>query len=136
MKRQGALRLDAELMVDTLSGPRRAGLRASDTGRRQLLYRAGDLYLDLSIHRREGSPERALIGQIVDGGTASRNLADLSVELDFANGEKAQTRSNGLGEFLLAHVPEGVATLAVAIDRWTDLQVPLPAAFGAGRGDR
>ena len=133
MKRQGALRLDAELMVDTGIGPRRAGLRAGDTGGRQLLYRAGDLYLDLSLYRQAGSPERALIGQIVDGGSASRNLADLSVELDFANGEKAQTRSNGLGEFLLTCLPEEVATLAVTIDTWTNVQVSVPAAERSDR---
>ncbi len=135
MTRQGALRLEADLVVDTGIGPRRPGMRAGDSGRRQLLFRAGELYLDLSIHRKAGSPERALIGQIIDGGTTSRNLAGLSVALDCADGKSAETRSNGLGEFLLTSVPEGLATLAIALDRWTDIEIPLPAAF-AGGGER
>ena len=137
MSGQPRLRLEAELMVDTAaSGSRRAGLRARSS-RRQLLYRAGDLYLDVSLEPQSGSPNLALVGQLLDGGTARRNLGDLHVALEYANGERIETRSNRLGEFLLLDIPREQSTLGVAIDGWTRVEVPLPvAALDAAEGDR
>lgn len=125
--RQPPIQIEADLLVDTGSG-RRGGLRHSGSGPRQLLFRAGDLYLDLSLHRRQGSAELALMGQLMAGGTASRNVADLPVSVDGTSGEVARTRSNGLGEFLLTGVPAEKATLGIALDRWRSLQIPLSAA--------
>ena len=132
-RQQPTIRIEADLLLDTAKRPGRAGLLAGSCGRRQLLFRAGDVFLDVSLHRQAGSKQLALVGQLLDAGTASRKLTDLPVELDCANGEPTRTRSNGLGEFLLICVPEGVATLGVLLDRWTSLEVPLPAAaFAAG----
>ncbi len=120
-------RLEAELLVDTGFGSRRAGMRNGAGCRRQMLFRAGEIFLDLSLHRQVGTNHLALMGQLLDAGIASRNLADLPVELEFADGEQARTRSNGLGEFLLTGVAVENATLGISLDRWTSLQIPLPA---------
>lgn len=128
---QPPIHIEADLLVDT-GGGRRAGLRHRGGGPRQLLFRAGDLYLDLSLHRQQGSGEMALMGQLMVGGTASRNVADLPVSVDGTSGAVARTRSNGLGEFLLTGVSAEKATLGIALDRWTSLQIPLPAASPPG----
>ena len=130
----GSLRLEADLIVDTGFAPRHAGMRSGQGDRRQLLYRAGDLYLDVSLHRRAEPSELALIGQLAAAGASSRNLADLPVVLDCAGGERLRTRSNGLGEFLLTHLPEGVTSLGIELDGWTSIRVSLPAAAAAEVG--
>lgn len=124
---QPPIQIEADLLVDTGSGSRRAGLRQGGGSPRQLLFRAGDLYVDLSLHRRSGSTELALMGQLMAGGAASRNLADLPVTVGGRGGDAAHTRSNGLGEFLLTGIPARDATLGISLDRWTSLQIPLPA---------
>lgn len=128
---QQPIRIEADLLVDTDTSPRRQGLRRTGGNPRQLLFRAGDLYLDLSLHRQAGSTRRALVGQLMAGGAVSRNVADLLVTVEGESGAVDRTRSNGLGEFLLTGVVAQDATLGIALDRWTSLQVPLPAAMPA-----
>ncbi len=131
---QPRLRLTADLLVDTDARRRRAGMRAGAAETRQFLFRAGDLYLDLNLRQRAGSPERVLAGQLLDGGTACRQLADLPVTVECSNGTRIQTRSNRLGEFLLFGLPEGGGTLGVSLDAWTSLEVSLPAAAADRKG--
>ena len=137
MSGQHRTRIEAKLMVDTAaSGSRRAGLRARSS-RRQLLYRAGDLYLDLSLERQSGSPIEALVGQLLDGSAARRSLGDLPVALEYETGEQIETRSNRLGEFLLLNTAREEGTLAVTLDAWTRLEVPVPvAALDEAEGGR
>ena len=118
--------IEVELLVDTDTKRRIAGLRHGGSRRRQLLFRAGELYADLQILRPPGSTKLVLAGQLV-GSDLPGSFSNLPLELDYEDGTLLRARTNELGEFLLTCPPRGRATLEVALDESIGLAIPIPA---------
>lgn len=103
----------AALVFDSLARPAVAGVRATETANRQLLYRAGDYSLDLQIAPAAASGVE-LLGQVLrEGETTFDSVAHLSVEIWQGERKLHEALTNDLGEFQIASLAPGVYDLCV-----------------------
>jgi hypothetical protein len=125
-------RLLARLVFDSFSQPLPAGVRSRQRLTRQLMYRAGEIFVDLRLDREQGQRRVALVGQIA--GDRGRAAASDVVLLD-GREPIARAPVNEFGEFQLECEPGAALRLRIPLagDPW-GLDVPL--ARLAESGDR
>jgi hypothetical protein len=115
--------LGARLLYDSVLAPQFAGVRGPASGR-QLLYRVGELEIDLRLGEREGQ-RRHLQGQILIVGGGS--IADLRLTLRVA-GRRRAASTDALGQFALAGVPARAFALEVCSGPTPLARLKLPGA--------
>ena len=124
----------ASLVYDSLRAPVPAGVRATGSGARQLLYRAGRYAVRLRSEELPGG-RVALVGQVVDEDAPGRFLRGMTVMA--WSGDEAIDRSltNGLGEFELeGRADAAPVRIAIGLAGESFLTVALPVAGGGGDG--
>jgi hypothetical protein len=94
-------RLLPRLIFDSFRQPLPAGVRASHSLTRHVLYRAGDFFIDLRIDREHGAPRASIVGQIAprSAATAATAAKTVSVLLLDRRCIVAQPPVNAFGEF-------------------------------------
>jgi hypothetical protein len=104
-------KLVAALVFDTLDQPMLAGVRHAGTAARQLLYRAGDVDVDVKIESMESNERITLVGQVL--ATSTKFLENTPVKLESHGMTRFKTTTNLVGEFSFDEVPKDTYHLSV-----------------------
>jgi hypothetical protein len=105
-KREKALRIReiAELVFDSFLSPQLAGVRsAAGLGSRQLLYRAGEVMIDVRFEANDESERFAVTGQVFRDQGSKVGMTRVPISLISGKNELARTSTNQFGEFYLEH---------------------------------
>ena len=101
----------ASLVFDTFDQPNLAGVRRVGAPPRQLLFRAGDVDVDVKIESMEANDRITLVGQVLSG--ASKFFDNTPVKLESHGIVRYRTRTNVVGEFSFDEVPKDTYHLSV-----------------------
>ena len=104
-------KLVAALVFDTFDQPLLAGVRHAGTAARQLLYRAGDVDVDVKIESMESNERITLVGQVL--ATSTKFLENAPVKLESHGLTRFKTTTNLVGEFSFDEVPKDTYHLSV-----------------------
>src|SRR5437764_14980235 len=97
----------ARLVFDSFARPQLAGIRSTETANHQLLYRAGDLSIDLQV-APSTEARGELIGQVLREGEANfESVANLRLEIARGNEHPQATVTDERGEFKFSDVDYG-----------------------------
>ena len=106
----------AEIIFDSFAEPDKAGVRGSDSTTRQIVIRADEFDVHIKIWGDNG--HKQMIGQILP-----RNGTDFVAGGRFhllQDGERIETAvTDEIGEFVFAHVPEGVLSIQIELPHIT-----------------
>jgi len=117
----------AKLAFDSFLQAAQAGVRGSATGPRQLLYKCGDLCIDMRLEPKPGSNWVVLVGQVMDEKTPLENLGEVPVSLLSSGDKVSETITNEFGEFHLGFKAVKHLQLFLGMKR-SAVVVPLPDA--------
>jgi len=101
----------AALVFDTFEQPALAGIRRVGAPPRQLLFRAGDVDVDVKIESMEANDRITLVGQVLSSGT--KFFDNTPVKLESHGIVRYKTRTNLVGEFSFDEVPKDTYHLSV-----------------------
>jgi len=104
-------KLIALLVFDTFDQPALAGVRRVGTLPRQLLFRAGEVDVDVKIESMEANDRITLVGQVLSN--AEKFFDNTVVKLESHGVVRYKTRTNPVGEFSFDEVPKDTYHLSV-----------------------
>jgi hypothetical protein len=104
-------RFIASLVFDTFEQPMFAGIRRVGAPPRQLLFRAGQVDVDVKIESMEANDRITLVGQVLSGG--AKFFDNTPVKLESQGIVRYRTRTNVVGEFTFDEVPKDTYHLSV-----------------------
>jgi hypothetical protein len=107
----GIKRIIASLIFDTFEQPMLAGVRRVGAPPRQLLFRAGDVDVDVKIESQEANNRITLQGQVLS--SAAKFFDNTPVKLESQGTVRYKTRTNLVGEFSFDEVPKDTYHLSV-----------------------
>jgi len=108
----GSLRkMIAALVFDTFDQPLQAGVRRVGAPSRQLLFRAGDVDVDVKIESMEANDRITLVGQVLS--TTAKFFDSTPVKLESHGVVRYRTMTNLVGEFSFDEVPKDTYHLSV-----------------------
>jgi len=111
-KAGGTLRtIVASLVFDTYDQPMLAGVRGVGAPSRQLLFRAGDVDVDVKIESMEANDRITLVGQVLS--STAKFFDNTPVKLESHGIVRYRTRTNIVGEFSFDEVPKDTYHLSV-----------------------
>jgi len=109
---QGKVRkIIAALVFDTFEQPAMAGLRRVGAPPRQLLFRAGDVDVDVKIEAMEANDRITLVGQVLS--SSAKFFDNTPVKLESHGVVRFKTKTNLVGEFSFDEVPKDTYHLSV-----------------------
>ncbi len=115
MQPQGAVRglrkFIASLIFDTYDQPMLAGVRRVGAPPRQLLFRAGDVDVDVKIESMEANDRITLVGQVLSN--TAKFFDNTPVKLESHGIVRYRTTTNVVGEFSFDEVPKDTYHLSV-----------------------
>jgi hypothetical protein len=109
----GLPRFIASLVFDTFDQPIFAGMRRVGTPPRQLLFRAGDVDVDVKIEAMEANDRITLVGQVLSSET--KFFDNAPVKLESHGTVRYRTMTNVVGEFSFDEVPKDTYHLSVEL---------------------
>jgi hypothetical protein len=101
----------AALVFDTFDQPMLAGVRRVGAPSRQLLFRAGDVDVDVKIESMEANDRITLVGQVLS--TTAKFFDSTPVKLESHGIVRYRTMTNLVGEFSFDEVPKDTYHLSV-----------------------
>lgn len=101
----------ASLVFDTFDQPMLAGVRRVGVPPRQLLFRAGDVDIDVKIDSMEANNRITLAGQVLSN--APKFFDNTPVKLESHGIVRYSTKTNVVGEFWFDEVPKDTYHLSV-----------------------
>jgi hypothetical protein len=101
----------ASLVFDTFDQPVFAGVRSVGAPPRQLLFRAGDVDVDVKIESMEANERITLVGQVLSSDT--KFFDNAPVKLESHGVVRYRTKTNPVGEFSFDEVPKDTYHLSV-----------------------
>ena len=107
----GLRKIIASLVFDTYDEPILAGVRGVGAPPRQLLFRAGDVDVDVKIESMEANDRITLVGQVLS--SATKFFDNTPVKLESHGIVRYRTRTNVVGEFSFDEVPKDTYHLSV-----------------------
>jgi hypothetical protein len=109
---KGAIRkIIASLVFDTFDQPLPAGVRRVGAPPRQLLFRAGDVDVDVKIESMEANDRITLVGQVLS--STAKFFDNTPVKLESHGIVRYSTKTNVVGEFSFDEVPKDTYHLSV-----------------------
>jgi len=119
-------RLVARLVFDSLRQPLPAGVRASNSVTRHVLYRTGDFFIDLRLDAEQGARRVSIVGQVSPREPSRRAaLETVSVLLTDRRSVLTQAPVNKFGEFHFDYEAHAQLRLRILFGKQTGLDVPL-----------
>jgi len=104
-------RFIAALVFDTQDQPMFAGVRRVGAPPRQLLFRAGEVDVDVKIESMEANDRITLAGQVLS--TGPKFFDNTPVKLESHGTVRYRTKTNVVGEFMFDDVPKDTYHLSV-----------------------
>jgi hypothetical protein len=125
-------RLLPRLVFDSFRQPLPAGVRASNSLTRHVLYRAGDFFIDLRIDREHGAPRASIVGQVAPRTAAKAAAAakPVSVLLLDRRCIVAQPPVNAFGEFHFDYDAHAKVRLRILLGEKAGLDLSLSRLLG------
>ena len=120
-------RLLLRLIFDSARQPLPAGVRASNSVTRHVLYRAGDFFIDVRIDREHGATRVSIVGQVARRETpgGAMPLEPVSVLLIDRRTVVVRAPVNAFGEFHFDYDAHAQVRLRILVGERTGLDVPL-----------
>jgi hypothetical protein len=109
----GLRKFIASLIFDTFDQPILAGVRRVAAPPRQLLFRAGDVDVDVKIEAMEANDRITLVGQVLS--SATKFFDNTPVKLESHGIVRYRTKTNVVGEFSFDEVPKDTYHLSVEL---------------------
>ncbi|MBI3949915.1 MAG: hypothetical protein HY314_05620 [Acidobacteria bacterium] len=113
----GLQRIPALLLVDSFAEGQLVGFRSASLMARQMLYRAGNYNINLSLNYLERMRAIDIIGQPMPLCADLEILAGADVEMLKNSIVTCATKSNEFGAFILSGIPEGIYDLRVKSEK-------------------
>jgi hypothetical protein len=113
------------LVFDSLWRPAAVGVRSAPSIPRQVIYRAGDIAIEMQLEPVPNSERINIAGQISDTARQDDGLAETPVVVSGAKGRVAETSTNRFGEFQLGFVPERNLQISFGVMNGKELSIPL-----------
>jgi hypothetical protein len=110
-QKDGIRKIVASLIFDTFDQPLFAGVRRVGAPPRQLLFRAGDVDVDVKIESMEANDRITLVGQVLS--TTTKFFDNTPVKLESHGVVRYRTKTNVVGEFSFDEVPKDTYHLSV-----------------------
>jgi len=104
-------KIAASLVFDTFDQPSLVGVRRVGAAPRQLLYRAGDIDVDVKIESMEANDRISLTGQVLSN--TEKFFNNTPVKLESQGSVCFRTTTNFVGEFIFDEVPKDTYHLSV-----------------------
>jgi len=101
------------------------GVRSSTSAPRQVLYRAGDLAVEIRLEPQPGSSRVNIAGQLSGSGHEAEGIPGIPIVVSGSKGLLAETTTNDFGEFDLAVVPEAGMRLLLDVPNHRKVSIPL-----------
>jgi hypothetical protein len=106
-------RIIASLIVDTFEEPMLAGVRRAGIPPRQLVFRAGDVDVDVRIETIETNNRISMVGQVLSN--TEKFLDNAPVKLESHGVIRYRTVTNLVGEFSFEELPKDTYHLSVEV---------------------
>lgn len=117
------------LVFDSFWQPALAGIRSAAVAPRQVLYRAGELSIEMRVEPEPLSERMSVVGQIYNTTKQDESLAEILVVVKNSQSTVAETKTNRFGEFQLSFIPDDGLRISFIVVKNRDLSIPL-----GGRG--
>lgn len=121
---QGRLEIP-RLVLDSLWRPAPAGVRSAPTVPRQVVYRAGELLVEMQLEPVPHTDRVNIAGQLSRTGGQDDGLAGITVIVSTPKASLAHTSTNRFGEFQLGFVPETNLRISFGVVDGKELSIPL-----------
>jgi hypothetical protein len=113
------------LVFDSLWQAAAVGLRSRHSTPRRLIYRAGEVTIEMQIEPEPHCERLNIAGQVSKTSQQGEGLAEVQVAITGPKGKLAEACTNRFGEFQLGFVPETGARISFGIVGESELTVPL-----------
>ena len=134
---RGAIREIAQLVFDSLREPVLAGVRGGHTPCRRLMFRAGEVMIDLSLSAASRRSHVLLVGQVLDNAASGIGIGEVPILLQNGRDTVAETHTNLFGEFQLECSENKNLQISIGVSVNKDVFIPLdesiwktPAEYG------
>ena len=119
------------LVFDSLWQPAVSGVRSASTTPRQVLFRAGEVEIEMRIEPEPLSERVNIAGQVHKVAQQGAEMAEILVHISKGKEVIAETKTNRFGEFQVSFVPDAGLQVWFGVGKGRDLSVPL---IGQGVG--
>jgi hypothetical protein len=116
------------LVFDSLWQPALAGVRSGASAPRHLLYKAGEISIELILEPELPSDRVHIAGQVSSTSAQAEAFALLPVVLRTNSKKLLEAKTNRLGEFQLGFVPEDGLRISFGSTGGKELTIPLDGA--------
>jgi hypothetical protein len=113
------------LVFDSMWQPATVGVRSTPNTPRQVIYKAGEITIEMQLEPVPNSEIINVAGQISNTTLQGEGLTEIPVVISNPKGIVAQTATNRFGEFHLAFVPEGNLRISFGVVDGKELSIPL-----------
>ncbi len=134
---RGVFREIAQLVFDSLREPVLAGVRGGHTPCRRLMFRAGEVMIDLSMSAASQRSQVLLVGQVLDNAASGIGISEVPILLQNGRDTLAETHTNLFGEFQLECSENKNLQISIGVSHNKDVFIPLdesiwktPAEYG------
>jgi hypothetical protein len=124
VKSQGRLEIP-RLVMDSLWRPAVAGVRSASSVPRQVVYRAGEIVIEMQLEPVPHTDRVNIAGQVSRAAEQDVGLAEISVIVSTPKATLARAATNRFGEFQLGFVPEKNLRISFGVVDGKELSIPL-----------
>jgi hypothetical protein len=123
--RRGVFREIAQLVFDSFREPVLAGVRGGPVPSRRLMFRAGEIMIDLSLQATSRPRHVLLVGQVLDTATSGIGIGRVPVVLLNGRDTLAEVETNPYGEFQMECMENKNLQISVSVTENKDVFIPL-----------
>jgi hypothetical protein len=123
--KQDAVRCFAELIFDSFRQPALEGVRNGRMNTRHLIYKAGNVVIDLQLEASAHPNRMSLVGQVMDSSRNAKGIQRAPVLIRYGQDTLAQTQTNQFGEFHLECEAGKSLQISVGVTARKDVFIPL-----------
>jgi hypothetical protein len=113
------------LVLDSLWRPALAGVRSATSVPRQVIYRTGEIVVEMQLEPVPNTEKINIAGQVSLSAKQGEGLAEILVIVSTPKGRLAQASTNRFGEFQLGFVPEKNLRISFGVAGGKELSIPL-----------
>jgi hypothetical protein len=116
------------LVFDSLWQPALAGVRSAAGAPRQVMYRAGEISIEMRLEPEPNSERVNIAGQVTKSVASGDGVEGAAVVISSVLEKIAETSTNSFGEFQLSFLPEDGLQISFVIAKGKDISIPLDGA--------
>ena len=116
------------LVFDSLWQLALVGVRSAASTPRQVLYRAGEIAIEMRMEPEVNSERVNVAGQVSNSALRGEGVAKVFVAISSGDKRIAETSTNQFGEFQLGFLPDDGLQISFGIAKGKDISIPLDGA--------